>query len=354
MLLALLGLLAAAASPAEAAPRVSARRVVGGLDQPVAFTFDPGGRIWFVEKTTGRIRIFDPASGRTSTFSRVRGVNGEGERGLLGIALDPGYPDRPFVYVYATRSVRGTLRNQILRLRDAKGTGRHPCVRLAVPASSSPYHNGGRILFGPDGRLYAVVGDGHDASNAQDRTSEDRGKILRLEPNGDVPAANPRAGEAFFAYGIRNSFGMAFDPQTGRLWETDNGPECNDELNLIRRGGNYGWGPHETCGGTAPRNTNQDGRHPILPRWFTETTIGITGIAFCDRCDLGKQSEGRAFFGSVNTGQITRVTLNTKRTGVAARSTMYTHDAGVLSIEVGPDGRLYFSDPGGIYRLLRA
>jgi glucose/arabinose dehydrogenase len=339
---------------AFAASGIEASRVAGNLDLPAAFTFGPGRTIWYVKKDTGEIRILDPRSGQDTLFYDVRGVSADGERGMLGIALHPRYPNVPFVYVYATRSVRGALRNQILRLTDEGGTGGRRRVIFSSPASSSPYHNGGRILFGPDGMLWAIVGDGHDPSNAQDLSDEDRGKILRMRPSGAVPSTNPQPGSRMYAYGIRNSFGFAFDPETDRLWETDNGPACNDELNLIRKGRNYGWGPSATCEGASPGNTNQDGPTPIRPRLYYRAAIGITGIAFCDGCSLGRGSEGRAFFGAVNTGELTRVTLNDRRNGVSRDRVVYTHGRGILSIEVGPGGSLYFSDFGGIYRLARA
>jgi aldose sugar dehydrogenase len=346
------GIVGAATSRVESG-RITARRVLGGLDQPVAFTFGPDGLLWYVEKGTGEVRTHDLATGHDAPFYDVPGVNGEGERGMLGISLHPDYPSEPFVFVYATRSVRGRLRNQIVRLTDDHGTGARPHVIFSAPASSSPYHNGGRILFGPDGMLYAIVGDGHDSSNAQDLSGNDRGKILRMTANGRIPATNPRDAR-WYAYGIRNSFGFTFDPSTSRLWETENGPECNDELNLIRKGGNYGWGPNETCSGTSPGNTNQDGRRPIRPAWFHESTIGITGIAFCDGCGLGPKAEGRAFFGAVNDGLVRWVQPNERGTGVRGSGVAYRHDQGVLSIEVGPEGALYFSDMDAIYRLQRS
>jgi glucose/arabinose dehydrogenase len=271
---------------------------------------------------------------------------------MLGIALHPDYPDEPFVYVYATRDVDGDLRNQILRFEDDGGTGTAQTVIFSSPASTSPYHNGGRIAFGPDGMLYAIVGDGHDASNAQDRSDNDRGKIIRIAPDGDVPATNP-FDDRVWAFGIRNSFGFAFDPETGRLWETENGPACNDEVNRIRKGRNYGWGPSATCEGTGPGNTNRDGPDPVRPRLLYEGTIGITGIAFCDGCGLGGASQGAAFHGAVNDGRVTRLVLNAKRTGIARRVLVYDHPQGTLSFEVDRRGRIFFSDFDGIYKLVK-
>ena len=340
-----------AAAPAAAAPTIHAREVVGNLNQPVAFTFGPGHTIWYVEKTTGEVRIHDLDTGADRRFVRVHGVNGDGERGMLGIALHPAFPDRPLVYLYATRSAEGVMRNQILRYRDDHGHGVGRKVIFSTLASSSSAHNGGRMLFGPDGMLYVVVGDATDPANAQD-LDENRGKILRLSPNGGGAEGNP-FGDRIWVYGIRNSFGFAFDPQTDALWETENGPECNDEVNRIVAGENYGWGPNETCSGSSPGNTNQDGPTPESPELFYENTIGITGIAFCEGCDLGHRSEGAAFTGAVNNGDVTRILFDDQRTAIASHSVVYHHGGSTLSYEVGPGGRIYFSDFDGINRLIR-
>jgi glucose/arabinose dehydrogenase len=350
IIIATVGLVVAVAGPASA---IEAREVAGDLNGPVAFTFGPGQELWYVEKSSGQIRVIDLESGDDRLFATVAGVNGDGERGMLGIALHPRFPAKPFVYVYATRTANGNLRNQILRYEEGTdGTGSNRRVLFTSPASSSPYHNGGRILFGPDGMLYAIVGDGHDGSNAQDRSDNDLGKILRLAPSGTIPRTNP-FDSAIWAYGIRNSFGFAFDPATDALWQTENGPACNDELNLIRKGRNYGWGPGATCEGVSPGNTNGDGPRPVRPAMFYEDAIGITGIAFCDRCGLGVRSDGSAFHGAVNDGRITRVLFDRQSRDVTGRSIVYDHPSGTLSIEVGPGGGLYFSDFDGIYRLVR-
>src|SRR5262245_8509819 len=338
--------------PAAAAPAIHARKVVGNLDQPVAFTFGPGRQIWYVEKTTGEVRVHDLDTDADHRFVRVRGVNGDGERGMLGIALHPNFPNRPFVYLYVTRSADGGLRNQILRYRNDHGRGAGRTILLSTAAGGSPYHNGGRILFGPDGMLYGIVGDAHDSSNAQDLSNEERGKIVRMTPGGGVPNDNP-FDDLVWAFGIRNSFGFAFDPRTDVMWETENGPECNDEVNRVVGGDNYGWGPNETCSGASPGDTNQDGPNPVMPELFYENTIGITGLAFCDGCGLGHRSDRAAFAGAVNNGDVTRILFNDQRNAITSHSVVYHHGDGTLSYEVGPGGRIYFSDFDGINKLVR-
>jgi glucose/arabinose dehydrogenase len=342
---------AAVVSAPGANAAIEIRTVVDDLNGPVAFTFGPGRRIWYVEKGSGEIRIYNRATGGNRLFVDVPAVNANGERGALGIALHPRYPDTPFVFVFVTRNVDGAVRNQILRYRDRDGSGVGRRV-LITTVSAATSHNGGRILFGPDGMLYAIVGDSQDRATSQDLSNEDRGKILRMRPDGGVPSDNP-FDDRVFAYGIRNSFGFAFDPETDTLWETENGPECNDEVNVIRSGRNYGWGPSETCSGNAPQNTNQDGPNPTLPALLYENVVGITGISFCDGCGLGPRSEGMAFHGAVNNGQITRIELNPARDGVVNREVVANNGGGTLSFEEGPTGRIYFSTFRGIFKLVQ-
>ena len=158
---------ALAGTSANAGGGIVATRVVGGLNGPAAFTFLADGRIVYAERGTGQIHIYNPATKSNDRFFTVPGVNGDGERGALGVAVSPGWPHPRAIYVYATRSTSSGLRNQIVKVTRSNGHARMR-VLVSQPASSSPYHNGGRILFGPDGMLYAIIGDGHDSSNSQD------------------------------------------------------------------------------------------------------------------------------------------------------------------------------------------
>jgi aldose sugar dehydrogenase len=198
-----------------------------------------------------------------------------------------------------------------------------------------------------------VVGEGHDPSNAQDLTNY-AGKSLRMTPQGKVPADNPFPGSLIWTYGLRNSFGFTFDPQTGRLWETENGPSCNDEINLLHPGHNYGWGPSEDCSDpNPPANTNQDGPDPVMPlAWFTPT-IAPVGTVFCQGCGLGSSYEGTLLFGAYNTHDIRRAVLTADRKNIASTSSVLGTSGAPLSMEAGPDGHLYFSsDDGSIYKLV--
>jgi glucose/arabinose dehydrogenase len=337
-------------TPAGAA--TVARPVATGLAYPAAFTVAASGRIFYGERLTGVVRMLDPASGWTAPFFTVPDLASVGEQGLLGIALDPDFPATPFVYVYATRTVGGVTENHILRVRYFRATGTSMTVIYRAPAAVT--HNGGRILFGPDRMLYAVTGDAQSPTNSQNVTSP-VGKVIRMTPLGAVPPDNPFPGSLTWAYGIRNSFGLAFDPLTSALWETENGPACNDELNRIGKGLNFGWGPSQTCSTppAPPLNTNQDGPAPVAPAAFYPTPPAVTGVAFCSGCGLGPSSEGGLFYGRFLTAEIRQVVLASRaRYQVASETLAYTHSASILSLERGPDGGLYFSDPSGIYRLV--
>ncbi len=352
--LALLTVTTTTASSAGAPHRatIKIRPVATGLNGPSGFTFAPNGLIWYLERGTGEVRTLDPQTKANHLVFTIGGVNGAGERGALGIALSPHWPAKKVVYVYVTRSGGGHLWNQLVRFNVRGGTGHGLKVLLRSPASADPYHNGGRILFGPDHKLYVMIGDGHQSVNAQDRSDNLRGKILRLDPDGTGAKGNP-FGSRIWSYGHRNSYGFTFDPATHRLWETENGPECTDEINLVVKGANFGWGPKESCSLAKPAGTNNSGPKPRhLPKRFFPSTIGITGDAFCHRCGIGSL-DGQLVFGDVNAGRLRAIHLNAARTGFSSKPRVIaTAPTGVHSVEASPTGHLFFSGPNGIYRLV--
>jgi glucose/arabinose dehydrogenase len=237
-------------------------------------------------------------------------------------------------------------------MRNVNGHVQDMKVIFNSKSEAGHYHDGGRILFGPDRFLYAVQGESHNAERAQD-LSIPAGKILRMTTGGAPAPNNPFAGSRVWSFGHRNSFGMDFDPQTGRLWETENGPECTDEINRVVKGGNFGWGSNENCSDPKPQGTNNSGPTPRhLPRAFYASTIAPTGIAFCRNCGLGSATNGKVLFGDCNTGRIHRLALTADRLDVAAQTVVFSNGSCVFSVEAGPAGAIYFSDPSGIFRLV--
>ncbi len=322
-----------------------------GLANPAGFTFLPDGRIVYGERNSGRVMLLDPSNGNTSLIYTITKVRSNGEQGLLGLAIDPRWPAKSFVYAYATRAIKGQLKNQILRIKVSGNKGKSSKVLWSLDTTAGTYHDGGHIDFGPDGKLYAVVGEGHDAANAQN-LNNDAGKVLRMTRGGGVPKDNPFPGSYIFSFGLRNSFGFAFDPESGTLWETENGPSCVDEINVEQAGENHAWGPSETCSGNDPQDTNQDGPNPkIMPlRWFTPT-IAPTGLAFCEGCGISG-ADGALFFGAYNTGEIREIKLTSDRKGVSSMFVAYDYLGSVLSMQAAPDGGIYFSTSDTIFHLV--
>jgi glucose/arabinose dehydrogenase len=227
----------------------SVTALVTGLEIPWAVDLAPDGRL-FVTERTGRVRIVrlegTSATLQTDPWATVAAsATPNAERGLLGIALDPSFAKNGFVYLYYSyRGPGASTVNRLVRMRDANGVGVEETVLLdGIPGSD--VHDGGRIKFGPDGKLYVTTGDGGAEARAQD-TGSPNGKVLRLNADGSVPADDPFPNGAW-SYGHRNVQGIAFQPDTGVLYETEHGPSgifpacCQDEVNLIERGRNYGW-----------------------------------------------------------------------------------------------------------------
>jgi glucose/arabinose dehydrogenase len=302
--------------------------------------------------------VIDPVTGSDTLFFTVTNVATSGEQGLLGVALHPQIASgQPFVYAYATRNTGTGLQNQILRIRIRAGGNHTSSVIFSSDVTPTPNHNGGVIHFGPDGRLYAQIGDAQDPANSQDLDVR-AGKVVRMTASGGVPPDNPFVGVAgddyVYSFGFRNGYGFTFDPLTDDPWETQNGPGCNDEVNRLVPGGNFAWGPNQTCTGTAPQNTNQDGPTPrLLPAEFYTPTTAPTGMVFCDGCGL-TGAEGHMFFGEYNTGRIREAVLTANREDIASQTIPLDRASGILSMERGPDGAIYFSDAVGIYKLVNA
>jgi glucose/arabinose dehydrogenase len=344
----------AASGHSVQASGIAIRRVLKDSGFPGAFTFAPDdGTLYYANRFSGQIR-HQLKDGSTHLVFLVTNLSTEGEQGLLGLTIDPDWPAQPYLYAYATRN-DGGVKNEILKIHVTGGVGDSMSVIWTSQTTAGQYHDGGHITFGPDGKLYAQVGEAHNSANAQN-LSTDAGKILRMNSDGTAPGDNELGGR-IFTRGMRNGYGFTFDPVSGRLWETENGPECNDEVNQFQNGMNGGWGPNETCSGTAPGNTNNSGPLPrrFPQRWFTPT-IAPTGIVFCAfDCGLPGQHLDNAFFGSWNDNRIRELRFSSDRRKVlpAWPQIVVTRPAGILSMERNPhNDRLYFSDPNGIYVLV--
>ena len=289
--------------------------IATGLSVPWGVALLPGGDALVSERTTGRILRISPDGRRRRVVMRVPGVDTDsGEGGLLGLAVSPSYARDRWVYAYYTSAGD----NRIVRFRLG-GRPRPVLTRLR----RGTIHNGGRIAFGPDGKLYAGVGETGLSSLAQNRRSLS-GKILRMNPDGSVPGDNPFPGSLVWSYGHRNVQGLAWDSR-GRLWATEFGQDEFDEVNLIRPGRNYGWPDVEGRGPTAGgRFTN-----PVVT--WTTSDASPSGVAI---------RGGTMYIGALQGEAVLRVRLNGTR--ATKRSPLLRGRYGrIRTVVRAPDGSLW-------------
>jgi len=232
--------------------------LVENLDTPWAIDFLPNGIMIFTERD-GKVSILD--NGEVKVVGGIN-VNQKSESGLLGIAIDPEFIENNFVYLYYTYEEGNRVSRFIL---NEKLTNE---LILLEGIPNARFHDGGRIKFGPDGKLYITTGDATNPSSAQNINSL-AGKILRINKNGTIPEENP-FGNYVYSYGHRNPQGLAWN-NNGELFSSEHGPTRNDEINIIIKGENYGW-PRE-CDEASNQNVN-----PI--RCYTEFTLAPAGIVF--------------------------------------------------------------------------
>ncbi|MCE9671770.1 PQQ-dependent sugar dehydrogenase [Myxococcus stipitatus] len=220
----------------------SVSQVATDTDIPWGLVNLPDGSVLYGRRDAQDIVRLDPVTGQKTSVGTVPNVQStDGEGGLMGLALSPAFSTDRWLYVMHTSPTD----NRIVRLRYENGALSTSSLQVLVQGiGRNKFHNGGRLRFGPDGKLYASTGDAQNGAYAQDLNNL-AGKVLRLNPDGSVPSDNP-FGNYVWSYGHRNPQGLAFDSQ-GRLWEQEFGNSVMDETNLIQRGGNYGW---PNCEGT--------------------------------------------------------------------------------------------------------
>jgi glucose/arabinose dehydrogenase len=227
-------------------PGMQVQDFITNLDVPWEMAFAPDGRI-FVTERPGKILIIEDGKLQNEPWLNLD-VTALGEGGLLGIALDPDFADNHYVYVAQTYLADvNKIQNRLVRLREDTATGKGIVDKVLLDdAAGNVFHDGGRVKFGPDGKLYWTLGEAGNPALAQDLTSFN-GKILRINPDGTIPTDNPFPGSPVYSYGHRNPEGLAWQPGTGRLYATEHGPsggfygEGQDEVNYIKPGKNYGW-----------------------------------------------------------------------------------------------------------------
>jgi aldose sugar dehydrogenase len=272
------GLAAPSTTPSSSGPAIVATVIQSGLIVPWEVAVAPDGRM-FVTERPGTISVFEsmaPAAKRVMS-AQVSGVRAMGEAGLLGLALDPAFARNQFFYVCASRLDQGEWRNQVLRYRASANALAVDTTILRAGIVASGLHDGCRMRFGPDGKLWIATGDGGLPARAQDGSSLN-GKVLRINADGSVPSDNPTlkgqsAPTAVYALGLRNPGGLAFDPRNGTCFVVDAGDQMQDEIDEVSAGANFGW--------PAALGPTGASRGFVDPLWSSGTSaLAVAGAAF--------------------------------------------------------------------------
>ena len=299
----------------EGPPRV-VETVARGLAAPWGVAFFPNGDALVTERDTARVLRVTGERRVVQEVGTLDAAAPEGEGGLLGVALAPGYPEDRAVYFYLTTAED----NRVVRARLEGGVLGTPEVLLdGIPKGF--VHDGGRLAFGPDGHLYVSTGETGEESLARDPRSL-AGKILRITTDGRPAPGNPGGG-LVWSLGHRNVQGLAFDDQD-RLWASEFGDQTWDELNLIEEGGNYGWPEVEG------RDGELEGAVEPQVQWATDDN-SPSGLAFVD---------GRLWLGALQGQRLWRVDVD----GAAAADEkgFFVGDYGrIRTVVTAPDGRLW-------------
>jgi aldose sugar dehydrogenase len=398
-----------------------------GLSFPTSMAFVDGSNLLVLEKA-GQVRLVSNGILQKQPILTLP-VDNASERGLLGIAalkesnsfvdkniaaggplpssllLPPTKTTKVFLYITESNG-KESLRNRIYKYDwdSEKHLLSNPELILDLDALPGPNHNGGKLTVGPDHYLYAVIGNVNAGDSILQNYKHGRGPhdtsvIFRIDPNnGSAAPKNPflsssnnndnttdRILSRYYAYGIRNSFGITFDPVTGKLWDTENGETRYDEINLVTQGFNSGWqqvmGPISRSSVTERDLVKLPGSHYADPVFSWLNTIGITDIEFLKSSKLGNRYTNNIFVGDINNGNLYYFELNKGRTGLrfgyisdydnneaallsdfvaddkaeVSTITFGTGFGGITDIKTGPDdGFLYILSyfNGSIYRIV--
>ena len=378
-------------------PNLKVELVTQGLRSPTSMAFLGPNDILVLEKDSGTVQRIIDGKMLPQPLLQVP-VSMTDERGMLGIAIAKHSNGPTYVFLYYTKDGGGgpqSLANVLYRYELSNDQLINPKLLLNLPALRGPNHNGGKVVIGPDSNVYTVIGDlrAHrtQAQNVVNGPPADStGGILIVTQDGQ-PISNAPLGQGtapmdlYYAYGIRNSFGIDFDPVSGKLWDTENGPTFGDEINLVEPGFNSGWVQvmgiwtpegaigKETAG---PVNSNPSnlvdfagkGKYRA-PEFIWFKSVAPTALKFLNSDKLGKQYQNDMFVGDIKKGNLYHFDLNQARTGLVLNGTLSNKisntasdsqpvifasgfDGGITDIQVGPDGYLYIlAFAGSIYRI---
>lgn len=372
--------------PTISDPNIRVEKVITGLEMPTSMAFLDNDDIIITQKENGRVRLVSNGILQPQPILQVPVVNNS-ERGLLGVAIanTTTSSTTKTVFLYYTEPVGDQVKNRLYRY-ELNGTGNMTGGQLILdlPGEPGPNHDGGKIKIGPDRMLYAVIGDlnrdGMLQNVLEGPPPDDTSVILRVDYDGNGQGIALSGGGAdlskYYGYGIRNSFGFDFDPLTGILWDTENGPAGFDEINIVLPGFNSGWtkvmGPIGREGITTEDLVQFQGSHYADPVFSWLQSQGVTDLEIFNSSSLGERYTYNMFVGDYNNANLYFFPINSNRTGLDLGGIPGLEDlvadndeelnavifgrgfsGGITDIETGPDGYLYILTlAGDLYRLV--
>lgn len=326
-------------------PTDSLRIVKNGLSHVWEMEWGPDNHIWFTQRN-GRISKMDAKTGNIVLTHHITEVVSTGEGGLLGMALHPDFLVNGYLYVVYNYNSQSGYREKLVRLTFSGNILTNALTIIEnIPASN--IHNGSRVRVVNDGtgiKIYFTTGDAANAASAQDVTSRS-GKVLRLNPDGSIPADNPLPNNPMWSYGHRNPQGLIYF--NNRFYASEHGPSIEDEVNIIEKGRNYGWpnvnGPCD--GSELAFCTANNVKEPI---WSSgNVTIAVCGIAYYnhDRISSWKNS---ILMTTLKDASLRQLKLSTDGNSVTSVSTFYKNEFGrIRDVCVSPEGRVYLATSNG-------
>jgi aldose sugar dehydrogenase len=372
---------------------LTVEQVASGLISPTTMAFLDEDTILVLEKDNGRVRMIEDGELQPEPLLDVAVAN-DGERGMLGTAVSRENDTTTYVFLYFTESGGGVdgddmqgvppAGNRLYRYELQGDQLVNPMLMLDLPALPGPRYNGGPVVIGPDNNVYVIIGDvgGHTTmvQNFENGSEADgTSGILRIGKNGEVPEpiiGTGAFGKYYFAYGMRSSYGMDFDPMTGLLWDTENGAPFVDEINLVDTGFNSGW---KIVQGMVPPDYSLTGlvmfnseSHYSNPEFTWTEPVDPTALEFLASSAFGEEYENDMFVGDISNGTIYRFELNENRSAfvlegalddTVANTPEEAEDAifgtgfgSISDIKTGPDGYLYIlsSVDGTLFRVVPA
>lgn len=328
--------------------------VLANPGHPVAMAFLPDGTLLFTDKESQQVRVIEPDGVEADEPFLDLSAAEPTERGLIGIAIDPDFARNGYVYLSLSSNLEAPVERddiaRIIRVR-ADGPRADPeslITLVTVPGEPLVGYEGGNLHFAPNGQLYFVIGD-RRPDNAPQDPEHCAGQMLRYERDGTIPADNPFGSDnPSYALGLRNSFDFTFDPLSGGLFATENGPAADDEINLVEAGLNYGWpavsGPAD-LEKEQPFTERDDYRGPLI-----ETGPAPTGIVVDVDGTFG--IEGALLVVEWSYARLLQLELSDdRRTIEGALILSLDVGTGINDLAWGPDGALYSCSPKAIERL---